>query len=154
MEVVVACAKCKTETDDFTSGQLSRGISRICRSCVSIMHKNKRANRVAKIGDSAMAQLDWTHNLKTKFNMTPEQWLDLYDKQEGKCAVCKVEQCASGRKFAVDHDHRCCPTIGKCCGGCVRGLLCLLCNTLVGKIESNRERLNNVLEYIGWGEQS
>jgi hypothetical protein len=151
---VVRCIKCGENkiADDFTLGQLNG--RKQCKSCVSLIHRAKRLEKSIRLGSEQLAYSDWEQNLKSKFNLTPEKWFALLDAQNGKCAICEVDQCSSGRKFAVDHDHSCCPTIGKCCGECVRGLLCLLCNTLVGKIEMNRQRTVKALEYIGWGEQS
>lgn len=39
------------------------------------------------------------------------------------------------RRIYVDHDHGCCPGEGRSCGKCVRGLLCLRCNTALGHME-------------------
>jgi hypothetical protein len=61
-----------------------------------------------------------------KFNMTPEQYDELLQKQNGVCAICKVKP--EKRLLAVDHDRGCCPG-WKSCGKCVRGLLCMVCNT-------------------------
>jgi hypothetical protein len=71
--------------------------------------------------------------LAERFGITPEQYDALLAYQGGVCAGCGTDACKTGRRFAVDHDHTCCPpnrgsqTAGAC-GKCVRGILCLRCN--------------------------
>lgn len=43
------------------------------------------------------------------------------------------------RPIFTDHDHACCPDEKASCGECVRGLLCLSCNTTLGLIERKYE---------------
>ena len=61
-------------------------------------------------------------------------------KQKGKCALCLNH--SLNRSLSQDHDHSCCPyqpkkrKRTKCCGDCLRGLLCSLCNMKLGVIET------------------
>ena len=59
--------------------------------------------------------------LKTKYNITIEQYDEMLDAQGGGCAICGVKP--TNKRLAVDHCH----TTGK-----VRGILCTGCNTGLG----------------------
>ena len=86
--------------------------------------------------------LDKKSHLWTHYKMTIEDFQKIFDKQDGKCFICK-----KSKKLVVDHNHLCCS--GKTtCGECVRGLLCHSCNTLVGYIETNKDILSDAYSYI------
>lgn len=74
------------------------------------------------------------YQLKYRFGITADQYDELLEQQQGKCALCGTE-CQTGRRLAVDHDHTCCPNRRGGCGRCVRGLLCVKCNTWLGAYE-------------------
>lgn len=61
-----------------------------------------------------------------KYGLTLEEYDDLLCKQEGLCAICR-QTCVTGRKLAVDHDHK---------TGKIRGLLCAWCNQRLGLLEN------------------
>lgn len=74
-----------------------------------------------------------------------KQWglsIDDYERlvkaQGGGCAICK-KPCSSGRKLAVDHDHK---------TGRIRGLLCSNCNLGLGKFFDNKELLRKAISYL------
>lgn len=86
-------------------------------------------------------------HLKHFYSMSLEEYDFLLEQQDNHCALCPTTPEQNGRRLFVDHDHSCCP--GKIsCGECVRGLLCLRCNTVIEWYISlpNKEFL---LEYIG-----
>lgn len=76
---------------------------------------------------------------KYKYGITLEQYNDLLTKQEHRCAICGDGQWDHKRSFSVDHDHK---------TGQVRGLLCLLCNTALGKFKDSQEILDKAKLYL------
>lgn len=57
--------------------------------------------------------------------MTETDYLGLLERQARRCAICG-EECRTGRRLAVDHDHK---------TGHARGLLCFRCNTSLARYE-------------------
>ncbi len=76
--------------------------------------------------------------LKTKFGLTVEQYDNLLVTQGGVCAICDGV-CANGDKLAVDHNH---------VTGAVRGLLCHMCNTALGRFGDNPSTLRKAIAYL------
>lgn len=59
--------------------------------------------------------------------------------QEGKCGICGKTAEEESRKFAVDHCHK---TLK------IRGLLCMSCNTGLGKFKDDPELLTKAIEWL------
>ena len=78
-------------------------------------------------------------NLRKSFGIGVEDYNKLLEAQDGCCAICNTKMCASGRNFAVDHDHK---------TGKIRGLLCKFCNTALGQLQDNKEYLINAIKYL------
>ena len=74
-----------------------------------------------------------------KYGITIEQYNEIYNKQEGKCAVCGQHQDSLKQKLAVDHDHK---------TGKVRGLLCNKCNRNLGSFNDDIIILARAIEYL------
>lgn len=73
-----------------------------------------------------------------KYGVTKDFLLDLYSKQDGKCAVCGQVPTTT-RGLHIDHCH----ATGK-----VRGLLCHGCNVALGNFKDSRELLQKAIEYL------
>lgn len=77
------------------------------------------------------------------YNITLPEWAELFDKQNGVCAICLEEGFIMKEdhvaKLMVDHDHR---TLK------VRGLLCHNCNRALGLLKDSRERLLRAADYV------
>lgn len=84
-------------------------------------------------------------HLLRRYGITLEQYESLYEKQQGRCAICKRLEADFSRRLAVDHNHK---------TGEIRGLLCNHCNHwLVGKQTDStllREIANYIEQGTGW----
>lgn len=74
-----------------------------------------------------------------KYGITPEAYNELFNKQEGFCAICGVHQSELPYTLCIDHDH---------ITGLVRGLLCHKCNTGIGRFEDKAELLEKAINYL------
>jgi Recombination endonuclease VII len=88
----------------------------------------------------------WCMNLR-KFGLNRNTYLEMLDLQGGVCAICGGAQQARATKFAVDHDHLCCPNQSSC-GKCVRGLLCNACNAALGMMSDDPKKLRAAAAYL------
>lgn len=88
----------------------------------------------------------WARRLKATYNLTPEQYWQLYKAQGGRCALCQRATGAS-RRLAVDHDHSCCAGPVSC-GKCVRGLLCGTDNKMLGHFRDDAAAFLRAAAYL------
>jgi hypothetical protein len=73
-----------------------------------------------------------------KYNLTLEEWNDLFLEQGKKCAICKTDK-AGKWGWATDHNH---------ITGMVRGILCSSCNTAIGQMKDDPLRLRLAADYL------
>ena len=114
------CMKCSTSKDikNFNKDKGTRdGYKVECKQC--------RAYR------------QWVRTLKKVYNVTPEEYNDMYEEQEGFCDICGAHQDSLSIRLAVDHNH----TTGK-----VRALLCMKCNTDLGVYENREQEFKRYLQ--------
>jgi hypothetical protein len=88
-----------------------------------------------------LVKADW--DLRKIFGITYEKYKEMFDRQNGKCAICHKEGNGRGRgvlrPLAVDHCH----TTKR-----IRGLLCSDCNTAIGLLRENVEVLKSAILYL------
>lgn len=77
--------------------------------------------------------------LLNRYGITAAEYDAMLEAQNGVCALCEQE-CPTGNRLAVDHDH-----VTKR----VRGLLCRPCNSLLAIVEANPAWADRVLRYLG-----
>lgn len=73
------------------------------------------------------------------YGLTPSQYGAMYGQQEGRCAVCADVLIKGAKGTHVDHCHD---------TGVVRGLVCFVCNTGMGKFRDDPNRLRKAAEYL------
>lgn len=86
--------------------------------------------------------------LENDYHITIADYNEKLAEQGGGCAICGTTNPGGpGNRFAIDHDHNCCPGKGSC-GRCVRGLLCSRCNTGIGLIGLDIQRYAKAADYL------
>ena len=78
----------------------------------------------------------------------------MLEQQDYCCYICREPfDLSILGSYHVDHDHGCCPPVGKkgsykTCGKCVRSLLCKNCNLALGFAKEEISRLEAMVAYI------
>ncbi len=121
-------------------GQPCAPNSSLCNPCYYIRYKQIYPEKI----------LDWKlrsrarYLLKT-YNITLDEYDRMLATQNGCCAICGIDNNGKTHDgkydlpFVVDHNHE---------TGENRGLLCNACNFLVGLIEANERRYEQVKVYL------
>lgn len=97
---------------------------------------------VLKIEAESIIKEDISDYYKRTYDITLSDWISIYVRQNGKCAICglrAIDSKSKGDKLCVDHDH----TTGK-----VRGLLCSTCNSGLGMFKDSTKNLKNAIKYL------
>lgn len=173
------CATCGEQKpfDEFYSHYGTK--DKLTKSCI-VCEREKSRNSYAKNRERVLAQKklyreqggeeflekkrilqrEWVKNnpdkvlnsrLKAAYGISLDQYNHMIEIQDGVCAICKgLNQ--NGRALSVDHDHNCCSG-KKSCGRCVRKLLCMNCNSMIGYAKENIDTLPSAIEYIKYHEE-
>ena len=136
------CTKCKKEKslDKFPHrGANRKGLRAQCKSC-----KNKDAceNRARnkEQNPEQYFKTNFKNNIKSKYGLTVKQWQQMFDKQQGYCAICGIHQSELNHRLCVEHNHQ---------TRKIRQLTCKTCNHLIDIYETEFYSLKeDIVDYI------
>ena len=138
---IKTCTMCGAEkpTSSFRSrsGSMRHLLKSRCNECLKREHKRWVDDNPEKV--RGYRERDpWTLVKRcARRNISPEQLIAAYEKQEECCAICKKE--IEIIDSAIDHNHE---------TGEFRGVLCKQCNRGLGMFLDSPFILKNALEYL------
>ena len=108
--------------------------------CIECRTKNMREWRKRKKEEDIVAyrERERRHNLN-RYGITPEEYDELLNEQDRRCAICAGPPTGKHKRFHVDHDHD---------TGEVRALLCHSCNTGLGAFREDALLLRHAADYL------
>ena len=123
-----------------------------------IAHKEENREHVLQLGmtqtqrwraanPDKLPAINRRGRLRSK-GLTEESFNKMLAAQNYQCAICSSPDPGGVGNFRIDHDHSCCPGSSSC-GDCVRGLLCNGCNSALGHMKDDPERLIRAAAYLG-----
>lgn len=124
------CKKCEVELTYFNCNVVGTGFHSLCKSCQSEYHKEYLKKR-KELNPNYNTEKHWR-----TYGISPEQYNEMLEKQDGKCAICHQE---SDRKLCIDHNHE---------TDEIRGLLCYKCNSILGLLNDDFQYMWKVYEYL------
>lgn len=154
------CSTCKTEKSLDCFYPIANGVKGVrprCKECASRIEREKYQERAdlrwSKLSRQAnklrtdpehrkkhmLAQRRW--HLKKFYGMSLEDFDVMLDSQNGGCAICGTKPKAGepGTRMVVDHCHS---------AGHVRGILCDICNTALGKFKDDIDLMHKAIRYL------
>lgn len=73
------------------------------------------------------------------FGISADEYMKMFSKQDGKCAICGTPNGVYKKSLAVDHCHK---------TQKIRGLLCLKCNHALGQMGDSIDLLRRAISYL------
>lgn len=106
-------------------------------------YKKNREKLLARNRTPQMREQHRAKHLRNKYGISTEKYKELFDKQNGVCAICGLPETSRWRGIVrhlpVDHDH----TTGE-----IRGLLCTKCNSGIGHLGDDPNLLHRAILYL------
>ena len=112
------------------------GLTSWCKVCIAAYAKRYAKANSARISARNKAY-GRAYRIKTKYGMTEADYDAMFEKQDGRCAVCG-DAAKNPLALRIDHDHA---------TGRIRGLLCNACNLGLGLLGDSETTLKGAILY-------
>jgi hypothetical protein len=109
------------------------GVRAICKRCT-----NASIRKQYKQGKIYTAEKQ-AYYRKRNYGIDDMTYQAMFEAQGGLCAICHQPEIAKKGTLSVDHSH---------VTGEIRGLLCYKCNSALGGLDDDIERVRNLLLYL------
>jgi len=132
------CGEEKPKTEFRSRGGKQKHLLKsYCNTCLYWEHKRWSSENEDKVREYR-AKDKWTLKKRcARRGITPAEFWDMYDSQDGECAICFKD--IEPEVSAIDHNHD---------TDEVRGILCKTCNRALGMFKDSKEVLTNAIEYL------
>jgi hypothetical protein len=126
----MTCGKEKLATDFYVRNKVNMVRHSECKICTSERVKNRHKENPERTKNN---------DLKRLYGITLKEHQQMYEEQNGVCAVCEKPGDGKWKKLCVDHDHK---------TGKVRQLLCRNCNMILGQVDDSINHLGKLTAYL------
>ncbi len=131
-----SCKRCKGNfpEDNFYDRGDGKGtnkkVKNICKKCLIDRNRERREKDPQKFK---------SYDLMRSFGIKIDDYNKMLKEQNFSCKICLTHQSELKKQLSVDHCHK---------TGMIRGLLCNLCNTGLGKFKDDVEVMINAVNYL------
>lgn len=125
------CEQIKATTEFHRLASSKDGYRARCKTCTNDYDREWHARNPDHRKDRA---------LRSRYGITIDERDAMIEAQQGLCGICDHEPNGSRDILHVDHDE---------VTGIVRGMLCMRCNTAIGNLDHDIERLKAAIRYLG-----
>ena len=126
----MTCGKEKLATDFYFRNKKYNRRHSECKLCTGERVKTRHKENPERTKNN---------DLKRLYGITLNEHTQMYEEQNGVCAVCEKSGDGKWKKLCVDHDHK---------TGKVRQLLCRNCNMILGQVDDNINHMEKLTAYL------
>lgn len=127
------CGKIKIITEYYVNKSSKLGYKSQCKIC-----ENQR-DKLYRLKNPRLRNKEDRRVRVKKYGITLDKYIELFNFQNGCCAICRRSEKDMLKSLCIDHNH----LTGK-----IRGLLCHNCNNMLGHAKDDFIILENAILYL------